>query len=192
LAGSLKCPEMAFVVIWHYISTTELNWIDFIQQTGMFFLMWWFINETVLRRMVKECRFDIVLKLSAGLRGTMAHSMGGGKKLTVFKGHLEFSRLWSFILAMGGDGSVFWRGGLICSSSQHGFQVAELFDHRTMRTTWAVRDGGGWEQRRDKRCDQYVICYGNSSSDTVTCFLRTADFFYSVLHSDGSTSIAAY
>lgn len=40
------------------------------------------INETVLRRVVRESSFDIVLQLSAGLRQTMPHSMGAGKRLT--------------------------------------------------------------------------------------------------------------
>lgn len=40
------------------------------------------INGTVLRGVVREWCFDIVLQLSAGLRQTMPHSMEAGKRLT--------------------------------------------------------------------------------------------------------------
>lgn len=41
-----------------------------------------FIYEPVLRRVVRELCFDLVLQLSAGLKQTMPHSKGAGKSLT--------------------------------------------------------------------------------------------------------------
>lgn len=64
-------------------------------------------------------------------------------------------------------------GALICGASRHTSQVAELLDQCTMRTTWTVRGGGWWEQRGEV----WPVCYGNSFSDTVTCYPHPTDFW---------------
>lgn len=45
-----------------------------------------------------------------------------------------------------------WGGGdLIRSANQRRFQVAEHLDQRSVRSTWMVRERGGWEQREERK-----------------------------------------
>lgn len=91
-----------------------------------------------------------------------------GWQTTVFKGHKEFSGLWSFVAAMGGGSLFKGEGGtLICNASQHKSQVAEPLDHCTMRSTWTVREVGGWEHKWDRKGGGgWPECYGNSITDS--------------------------
>lgn len=95
-----------------------------------------------------------------------------GWQTTVVKGHKEFSGLWSFVAAMGGGSLFKGEGGtLICDASQHKSQVAEPLDHCTMRSTWMVREVGGWEHKWDRKGggrDQSVMV---TPSVTVTWLL---------------------
>lgn len=167
----------------------------FFWQTGIFLfsvnLFWLFCHNTVIHQWDRTRRSGERALLShcfTAVCRAEAHnaSLNGSRKEVdgplCLKGTRN-SAAYEASLRRRGGGSLFF---LICCASQHKSQVAGLLDHCTMRSTWTVREGGGREQRWDRKergGQGGSVCYDNSFGDTVTCFF-TPQWFSSLPSED--------
>lgn len=142
-----------------------------------FAIIWWIINkmkESGERVLLRHC-----FTAGCGARQCLTQwEQERGWQTTVFKGHLEFRGLWSFVVAMGG-GNLFFGGGelnLQCKQTQVSGGRAPWSLHHENHLNGQRGGRGGAEL--GLKGEVWPLCYGNSFGDTVTCYLHTSDFIY--------------